>query len=204
MTKKINIGIISKELHFDKDFYLSYSKNNLKYLYNKCNIIGILIYNDYINYDVLDVCDAFIFQGGNDIEPYYYEILKYAINSHKPVLGICLGHQIIGSYNNKDNLKEINNHYDTNHNINIKENSYLYKLFGNKMIVNSRHKYAIKDVNYPFKITSISNDNIIESIEYIDDNNFILGVQFHPEDMSNTEILYNSFINEIKKRKQDL
>ena len=201
---KITIGVISKELSFNDNSYILYSKNNLKYLYNKCNIIGILIYNDYINYDVLDMCDAFIFQGGNDIEAYYYKILKYAIDNHKPVLGICLGHQIIGTYNNKDNITKITNHYNNNHEINIKENSYLYKLFGNKMSVNSRHKYAIKNIDFPFKISSTSKDNVIESIEYIDDDNFILGVQFHPEDMSDTEILYNSFINEIKKRKQDL
>lgn len=54
----------------------------------------------------------------------------------------------------------------------------------------------------PFKVTAVSNDNIIEAIEYIDDNNFILGVQFHPEDLNNTEALYNYFIEEIIKRKK--
>ena len=53
-----------------------------------------------------------------------------------------------------------------------------------------------------FKVTAVSNDNIIEAIEYIDDNNFILGVQFHPEDLNNTEALYNYFIEEIIKRKK--
>ena len=38
-------------------------------------------------------------------------------------------------------------------------------------------------------------------LEYIDNNNFILGVQFHPEDMNNTEKIYNYFLKEIIKRK---
>ena len=77
----------------------------------------------------------------------------------------------------------------------------IYKLLGDTYSVNTRHIYAVKKVNKPFKITSISEDNIIESIEYIDNNNFILGVQFHPEDMNNTEKIYNYFLKEIIKRK---
>ena len=43
---------------------------------------------------------------------------------------------------------------------------------------------------------------MIEGIEYVDDNHFVLGVQFHPEDLDNTENLYNYFLKEVLKRKK--
>ena len=118
-----------------------------------------------------------------------------------------MGHQILGLYslssNNENDLIKITNHYhkDKKHIINIKENTLLYKLFGPSLEVNTRHLYAIKKVKNPFKVSAISQDNIIEAIEYIDDNHF---VQFHPEDLDNTEILYNYFLKEVLKRKKQL
>ena len=41
-----------------------------------------------------------------------------------------------------------------------------------------------------------------KGIEYVDDNHFVLGVQFHPEDLDNTENLYNYFLKEVLKRKK--
>ena len=70
------------------------------------------------------------------------------------------------------------------------------------MVVNSRHHYALSHINNPFLIGSKSNDDIIESIEFIDNNNFILGLQFHPEDMDNMDILYDFFLNECLIRKK--
>ena len=117
-----------------------------------------------------------------------------------------MGHQIIGLYStnqNEDDLIKINNHYskDEKHIINIKENTNLYKIFGPSLEVNTRHLYALDKVKSPFKISALSEDNVIEAIEYIDDNHFLLGVQFHPEDLKNTEPLYNYFLKEVFKRK---
>ena len=204
----ITIGIIAREEEINNTKMQIVTNNNLKYLNNKCNYIGILNYdNSLIDTELLKICDGIIFQGGSDIYPYHFQILDYCINNNIPVLGICMGHQIIGLYStnktsDKDLIK-IDNHYnkDKNHIINIKENTILNKIFGNNLEVNTRHLYALKEVKEPFKITAVSEDNIIEALEYIDDNHCIIGVQFHPEDMNNTENLYNYFIKEILKRK---
>ena len=207
--KNITIGIIARDEKIDNTTMQSITKNNLKYLHNKCNYIGILNYdNSLINTEILDLCDGIIIQGGKDIYPYHFQILEYCIKNNIPLLGICMGHQIIGLYstnsNNDNDLIQIDNHQikDGNHIIHIKKNSIMYKIFGPTLKVNSRHSFAVKKVNLPFKVTSISEDNIIESIEYIDNNNFILGVQFHPEDLDNTENLYNYFLKEVLKRKK--
>lgn len=204
----ITIGIIAREEEINNTKIEAITKNNIKYLHNKCNYIGILNYDNIsINTKVLKLCDGIIFQGGSNIYPYHFQILSYAIKNKIPVLGICMGHQIIGLYSinstNENDLIKINNHYnkDKLHKITTTKNSIINKLFGDTINVNTRHLYALKKVNKPFKVTSISEDNIIESIEYIDNNNFILGTQFHPEDMPNTEKLYNYFIKEIIKRK---
>ena len=206
--KNITIGIIAREEKINNTSFEAITKNNLKYIHNKCNYIGILNYNNsYINTEILDLCEGIIFQGGSTIYPYHFQILEYAIKKHIPVLGICMGHQIIGLYSinstTEKDLIKINNHYNINkeHLIKTEKNSTINKLLGDTYSVNTRHLYAVKKVNKPFKITSISEDNIIESIEYIDNNNFILGVQFHPEDMNNTEKIYNYFLKEIIKRK---
>lgn len=207
--RNIIIGIIAREEEVNNKKIQVITNNNLKYLTNKCNYIGILNYdNSFIDPEVLEICDGIIFQGGKDIYPYHYQILEYAIKTHKPVLGICMGHQIIGLYSttkNENNLIKVDNHNDKDkyHPININKNSILYKILNkDTFLVNTRHNYKLKEVKEPFKVAAVSQDNLIEAIEYIDDNNFILGLQFHPEDMDSTENIYNYFIKEVLKRKK--
>lgn len=202
----VTIGIVSRDKIIDNCNYQVITKNNIKYLHNKCNYIGIINYNnnDSIDTDILDLCDGIIIQGGSDIYKYHYNILEYAINKNIPVLGICMGHQVIGLYStskNEDDLIEIDNHMNKLHDITINRDSILYKLFGDSIKVNSRHLYKLDKVNEPFIVSAYSDDNVIEAIEYIDDNHFVLGVQWHPEDMNNMECLYTYFIKEVIKRK---
>ena len=62
--KNITIGIIAREEKINNTSFEAITKNNLKYIHNKCNYIGILNYNNsYINTEILDLCDGIIFQG---------------------------------------------------------------------------------------------------------------------------------------------
>lgn len=207
--KNIVVGVIARDDIIKDTKVQIITKNNLKYLNNKCEFIGILNYdNGLINTNILSICDGIIFQGGSDIHPYHFQILDYAIKNNIPVLGICMGHQIIGLYSqnttDEQKLIKVENHNDKQkkHKIKILPNTNLYKIFGPELIVNTRHKEAIEKINKPFKISALSEDNVIEGIEYIDDNHFVIGVQFHPEDLENTENLYNYFLKEILKRKK--
>ncbi len=206
--ENITIGIVARDEIIGTTKVQVVTKNNLKYLHNKCNYISILNYdNSPIDTKILNKCDGIIIQGGKDIYPYHFQILDYAIKNNIPLLGICMGHQIIGLYsinsqNDKDLIK-VNNHYlkDSLHKIKTTKNSIMNYIFGDEIEVNSRHYEALKEVKEPFKVTALSEDNIIEAIEYTDNNHFIMGVQFHPEDLDTTENLYNYFIKEVFKRK---
>lgn len=152
--------------------------------------IGITLYDNYK--ELIDVCDGLIFQGGDDFEKYDLEALKYAYAIDKPVLGICLGMQLMGVLFDGVMI-DINNHkkgLDYVHEVKLKRNSRLYNIFKRDIIkVNSRHKSIIK--NTKLDICGISQDGYIEAIEDIG-KRFFIGVQWHPETMVGYDINQNN------------
>jgi len=93
----IIIGVVGRDEELeDKTLVQAITKDNLKYIHDKASYIGIINYdnNDLIDNNVLDLCDAIIFQGGNKIYPYHFHILDYALKKNIPVLGIFSGIEI--------------------------------------------------------------------------------------------------------------
>lgn len=206
--KKI-IGIIPSTLGFntnnpfDDKYYI---QNSYLEKLEKFNCLPIIIppTNLKINHEALKLCDAFIIIGGKNIHKYHFEAIDYAIKTNKKLLGICLGMQAIAMYSNNDleckNLYKIDNHYFDNithknkeqlvHNITIDRDSLLSSILGTELKVNSIHNFAVKEVASPFKAVAKHN-GVIEGIEYKN----IIGVQFHPELMNETDNLFNWLIN---------
>ena len=147
--------------------------------------IPVMIPNDNI-YRYLDICAGFILQGGDDISDDNLKLLRVLIKRNIPTLGICLGMQEMAMVN-CGMLYDIPDHNgNILHEITINKDSLLYKIIGvSKTIVNSRHKSAILNTN--LDVSSISNDNIIESVE---DGKlkFFIGLQWHPENMYDSDI----------------
>lgn len=134
------------------------------------------------------------------------ELFKKAYERSIPILGICRGLQLInialgGTLYQDINVQlpnslghmcshNINQGY---HNINIAEDSLMFDIFNvEKLPVNSQHHQSIKKIGGNLKITSISSDGIVESIESINDK-FVLGVQFHPEAMIESDNKFKKF-----------
>ena len=152
--------------------------------------IGIMLSSNYKK--LIDMCDGIIFQGGDDFEKYDMDAIKYIYDIDKPVLGICLGMQLMGLFS-KGIMVDIENHKKKLfyvHSVKLNRNSKLYNILKKDIIkVNSRHKSVIK--NTKLKISGISNDGYIEAIE--DSNKkFFIGVQWHPESMVNYDIHQNN------------
>lgn len=201
------IGIVSRScddyFKVNKTFVDIISKNNLNLIGVVPTAINKLTKIDLTNlYNILDLCSGIILQGGTEYYDYDIEVIKYCIKKDIPILGICLGMQTMASI--KENNLEIidnNKHQNTKHEIVLDRNSRLFSIIkNNKIIVNSYHKEKIKNSGI-YKVSSYSNDGIIEGIEY-NKNKFNIGVQFHPEkeyNDANMKKIFDEFFRIIKE-----
>ena len=139
--------------------------------------------------DYLDMIDGVVFPGGNKVTPYDKYLLERAIDRNIPVLGICLGMQLMSCYK-KDGINLLKNdsyinHYQESddiltHKVTINKNSKLFDIIGNHEIsVNSFHNYHVVDNEFCSTV-AISEDGYIEGIE-LNNEGFSIGVQWHPE-----------------------
>ena len=155
----------------------------------------------------LDYIDGMLFPGGNKFTPYDRYLLDRCIEKDIPVLGICLGMQMMSCFKKDVNL--IKNESDINHKqesdeelthkVRIKKDTLLYEIIGSEEImVNSFHNYHCED-NTLFKVNAISEDNIIEGIE-LSDKKFVLGIQWHPEISYEFDLNSKKIIDEFIRR----
>ena len=86
------VGIVARKV----DNIYKVNENVVKKII-KCGGIPILILptnsKDLLN--VLNICDGIVMPGGSDIYEYDRFICKYATENDVPILGICLGMQIM-------------------------------------------------------------------------------------------------------------
>lgn len=236
------IGIVCRVEKIDEDSFITgigeyYRNALLKYedviplviLPPKDMLYGKSTYTEEIEYnkdenkkldDLLELCDGFIIPGGSHWYSFDEYVIKYALDKDKPILGICLGMQIMGVLDNKLN----NGPFDTTfriesdfhcqpgveyvHNIQIKKNSKLYNILKtDNCQVNSRHHYEVKNF-IEFNPVAYSDDGIVEAIEH-PKKRFALGVQWHPELMIEYDPImkriFDTFIettNEINSEKR--
>ncbi len=186
------IGIITRCMFSEEghDINVIYNEIVNVIIKNGAIPIGITLSDNYK--ELINLCDGIIFQGGDSFETYDLDTLKYIYDIDKPVLGICLGMQLMGVlFNGK--LVDINNHkkkLSYVHSVTINKNSILYNIFKTNILkVNSRHRSVIKDTK--LKIVAVSNDGYIEAIED-PTRKFFIGVQWHPESMVNYDNVQNN------------
>lgn len=132
----------------------------------------------------------------NERDAFDLKLIEETIKANKPMLGICRGMQLINAYLGgtlyqdiyKANVAKLEHvSFDTlsvgAHHITIREQSFLHRATGlKKMLVNTEHHQAVKDIAEGFKVTAKSSDGIIEAME--DVHRKIYLVQFHPEAMA--------------------
>lgn len=91
-----NIGDTDKSCM--QEYYGVYNNYSKRLTEAGCIPIGLAPCDNFLSQDVLDLCDAFLVQGGPEFYPYHFQVIDYAIKSGKKYLGICLGQQLIYAY----------------------------------------------------------------------------------------------------------
>ena len=179
----------------------------------------------------IDLCDGFLFTGGADVAPSYYgeekkdtcgeieenrdklemAVLKRALDSGKPILGICRGIQIINvamggtlyqdiptEFETEIAHKQTEGQNDPSHTILVEEGSPLETVVGKRtMTGNSFHHQAIKELAGGLEISARASDGIVEAV-YAPDKKYLRAYQWHPERLyrfEDNKALFDDFIN---------
>lgn len=116
----------------------------------------------------------------------------------KPILGVCRGCQILNIAVGGDMYQDISAQIKHDilqhkqlapkahgsHFVDVSRGSLLSKITGSERFkVNSRHHQANRAVQSPFRVSGSASDGVIEAIES-EAHSFVLGVQWHPENMA--------------------
>ncbi|MBA4373522.1 MAG: gamma-glutamyl-gamma-aminobutyrate hydrolase [Thermodesulfovibrio sp.] len=164
--------------------------------------------------------DGLLIPGGGDIHPQQYgeavisqlrledagrtafelDLLKTVLEYNRPVLGICYGMQLINVYLGGSLYQDIRSllpqgldHCAGRHDVSVRTNPYLPV---GTWTVNSSHHQAVRNLGAGLVSMAFSPDGISEAF-YGDRPGFLLGVQWHPERLSDhlSELLFERFVS---------
>lgn len=184
-----------------------------KPLVNYINALNNLSADYTITEEVIPITDydGLLIPGGFDVSPEFYhqemngsyaegmdkqldELQLYYIDqfvkAHKPILGICRGHQLLNVYFNGTLIQHLPNYEkhsspdfqdDQVHEVYSDEDNVFTELYGKRFYVNSSHHQAVDKLGEGLHIALRCPDGTIEAMYH--EQLPIIGVQFHPERM---------------------
>ncbi|MGH9716112.1 MAG: gamma-glutamyl-gamma-aminobutyrate hydrolase family protein [Candidatus Acidiferrales bacterium] len=138
-----------------------------------------------------------------------WALLEHCFAEQKPVLAICYGIQSLNVFLRGTLVQDIPSELSTSiahqiadqkvspevfHTTSIDPDSKLSRMDGTseQVRVNSSHHQSILEPGRDLRITSRAPDGVIEAVEWTGDNNWVLGVQWHPERLSGSDALAQS------------
>ncbi|MBA3547623.1 MAG: gamma-glutamyl-gamma-aminobutyrate hydrolase family protein [Nannocystis sp.] len=133
--------------------------------------------------------------GDPERDRYERHLIAAALAAGKPILGVCRGAQILNAALGGGLYQDIatqvegalrhrdwDSYDDNSHTVTIDADSFLAGVYGpGALRINSVHHQAIRSLAPGFRAVATAPDGIIEALERIDDAQFLLGVQWHPE-----------------------
>ncbi|OQM34095.1 anthranilate synthase component II [bacterium endosymbiont of Pedicinus badii] len=181
------------------DNYDSFTWNIYQYIKIFCKKVFVF-YNDKIDIKKIRKINpnSIIISPGPGIPKDSGVCKKIMKNFHKkiPILGVCLGHQIIGEFfGAKLKNSPIIMHGKTS--ILFRKKSKIFYKIPNKILVNRYHSYVVSLKKFPNCLKIIAHTKSKRNLEImaIEHKKFpVYGVQFHPESIFTEfgkEILYN-------------
>ncbi len=179
---------------------------------------------------IAQIIDGLLLTGGGDLSPRYYgekilvprnrirvlsklrcdfelSLIREIHRMQKPLLGICLGMQLINVAFGGTLYQDLEyqtgsliNHSNSNHYVKV-SNFLSSQIKDSKYLVNSTHHQAVKNLAEGLVTFAISDDNIVEGF-YKKDYPFLVGVQWHPERILQSDLSIEIFKLFIKKAKE--
>lgn len=145
-------------------------------------------------------------------------IIQKMLALDKPILAICRGSQILSIAAGGDMYQDIYfqmgvpllqhaqkaPRWHASHFVNVKRNSLLHRATGERSFkVNSYHHQAVRKMPENFEVCAEANDGVIEAFES-NKHSFVLGVQWHPECMTQKNdhpsiAIFEAFIKACKQ-----
>ena len=120
-------------------------------------------------------------------------ILRFFLDAHRPVLGVCYGMQLANALGGGHIYADVETQMEgaeahsqkrggTTHTVHLGPDSLLKTILRTDSLdVNTRHIQAVKTTGDGLRVAATAPDGVIEAIESTDGS--FVGVQFHPERM---------------------
>lgn len=178
----MSLILVSQRIDYltDRDEFRESIDPRLIMMLQACSLVPISVSN-YLDkntlYKLVNSADGFLLSGGNNIGEYVKRddtesfMLDHSIQSHKPVLGICRGMQMMLTHQNTQ-ISQIPGHVNSSHEIDYGSHS---------IKVNSFHNYGALLENLPssFMCLAHSSDYVVEHVCHSIHN--WTGIMWHPE-----------------------
>jgi putative glutamine amidotransferase len=129
-------------------------------------------------------------------------LARWAVQEGKPLLGICRGNQVLNVALGGSLYQDIGSQCPAAgrhdwypgfprgllpHGVTLATGTHLARILAvSTLEVNSLHHQAVKDVAPGLQVTAVAPDGIVEAVE-VPDHPFALGVQWHPEELAETD-----------------
>ena len=138
-----------------------------------------------------DICSNDI---NDELDCIQWKLMELAVETQKPVLGICRGMQFINVFFGGTLIQDLPNAEQHNaapegeaekyHTVETGEGSILASVYGEETEVNTRHHQGIGLVGQGLKVSAMWIDDFLPVMEAVEHKRLpIMGLQWHPERM---------------------
>jgi putative glutamine amidotransferase len=142
-----------------------------------------------------------------------FTLLEHALATNKPVLAICYGVQSLNVFLGGSLIQDIPSELgstichspaedetsesaelpDPMHGVEFDAGRLLGLSVVSRGDVNSSHHQSVHEPGHGLRITARAPDGVVEAVEWNDDSNWVVGVQWHPERMPGDPLAQSLF-----------